>query len=443
MDEMPKQIIGEYQDEIIGSDGIVRYDTEYRRLGTFNVLLAVEPLGGFRHLRIFETKTKEDWAQFTQETAEKYPFAKKITLVCDNLNTHGQGSWYKKFHNEEAKRLMEHCLRPHRNRYFLQITDPNFFPKMERLIELYKNPPKNFFCFDECPGIQILQRIAPDLRPGDDESIRVWWKEFEYIRNGTTDLFAFLEVETGKMSVSCHADHTKNTFLSVVSDLIASLREDEPINLLMDNLASHCCYEFCELVARASGIECPDANQLDRQEKRREWLQRKDKRVVLHFTPFHGSWLNMAEICFRLIGDKCLKDSYSSPAQLHDAIYAFVKRWNERWAHPFTWKYDGAGLHSKAVQRFTAVLTRSPEAMTLQFMTKECRLMTNLIYDYTQFVSPAHWTRLAEAVVGCQKILRESISQSAQPIVKKNAAAALDKLLEILPTVICEIALAA
>lgn len=107
MDEMPKQIIGEYQDEIIGSDGIVRYDTEYRRLGTCNVLLAVEPLGGFRHLRIFETKTKEDWAQFTQETAEKYPFAKKITLVCDNLNTHGPGSWYKKFPPEEAKRLMD------------------------------------------------------------------------------------------------------------------------------------------------------------------------------------------------------------------------------------------------------------------------------------------------------------------------------------------------
>ncbi len=107
MDEMPKQIIGEYRDEIIGSDGIVRFDTEYRRLGTCNVLLAVEPLAGLRHLRVFETKTKEDWARFTQETEGLYPFAKKITLICDNLNTHGPGSWYKTFPPEEAKRLMD------------------------------------------------------------------------------------------------------------------------------------------------------------------------------------------------------------------------------------------------------------------------------------------------------------------------------------------------
>jgi len=370
-----------------------------------------------------------------------------IAFYCQTTPLDGYSRWSLRWAEEELARcpekigaklsrstmqriLKEHCLRPHRNRYFLQITDPNFFPKMERIIELYKNPPKNFFCFDECPGIQILQRIAPDLRPGDDESIRVWWKEFEYIRNGTTDLFAFLEVETGKMSVSCHADHTKETFLNVVSGLIASLPEDEPINLLMDNLASHCCYEFCEMVAKSSAIECPPADQLDRQDKRRQWLQRKDKRVVIHFTPFHGSWLNMAEICFRLIGDKCLKDSYSSPAQLHDAIHAFAKQWNERWAHPFTWKYDGAGLHGKAVRRFTAALARSPETMTLQFMTKECRLMTNLINDYTQRVLPAHWEDLAEVVAGCEKILRESISKSCQPIVKKNAAAALNELLK-------------
>ncbi len=66
--------------------------------------------------------------------------------------------------SEMQRILSNHDLQPHRVRYFLQITDPDFFPKMERLIDLYNNPPKNLFCFDECPSIQILQRTASEPR---------------------------------------------------------------------------------------------------------------------------------------------------------------------------------------------------------------------------------------------------------------------------------------
>jgi len=60
--------------------------------------------------------------------------------------------------------LQGHGLKPHQSRYFLHITDPDFFPKMEHLVALYASPPPRLFFFDECPGIQILKRITPDLR---------------------------------------------------------------------------------------------------------------------------------------------------------------------------------------------------------------------------------------------------------------------------------------
>jgi len=328
--------------------------------------------------------------------------------------------------------LARHRLQPHRNRYFLQITDPDFFPKAERLIALYKAPPKNLFCFDECPGIQILQRIAPDLRPGDDESIRQWWREFEYIRNGTTDLFAFLEVRTGRMSASCHADHRKATFLAAFREHANGLPADEPIHYIMDNLDSHCCYAFCLAVAALSGVNCPPEKELNSRQKRRAWLQREDKRVVIHFTPFHGSWLNQAEICFQLIGRACLGDSYSSPAQIHAAILAFVEKWNMDRAHPFDWTYDGVGLHKKAVERFTAALAHSADKMTLQYMTKSCRLMVNLIAHYWHEVPPQCWQGYAAALLASEQQLKELIRRSPRPIVKERAERALAMALEAL-----------
>jgi hypothetical protein len=71
-----------------------------------------------------------------------------------------------------------------------RISDPEFFPKMEHLISLYKNPPRNLFFFDESPGIQILMRLSPDLRT---EETKKRLEEFEYIRNGTMDVFACRE----------------------------------------------------------------------------------------------------------------------------------------------------------------------------------------------------------------------------------------------------------
>ncbi len=146
-------------------------------------------------------------------------------------------------------------LKPHLSHYFLHITDPDFFLKMEHLLELYNNPPRFLFFFDECPGIQILKRFTPDLQT---EEMKTRLEEFEYIRNGTIDVFAFLNNSNGKIYAECHGDHKIVTFIEVFRNHVSKYDVAEPLHYVMDNLSSHCCYQFCKTVAEHSRIECPD-----------------------------------------------------------------------------------------------------------------------------------------------------------------------------------------
>ena len=98
-------------------------------------------------------------------------------------------------HSTIGRILKMHALRPHLRKYFLTITDPEFFPKMEHIIELYLNSPEYLFCFDECTGIQAIQRLAPDF-PVSAGSI--FSREFQYKRNGTTDLTRFSHTPQAK-----------------------------------------------------------------------------------------------------------------------------------------------------------------------------------------------------------------------------------------------------
>jgi transposase len=229
-------------------------------------------------------------------------WAEKILEITPELIGAGAGSMLSR--STIGRILNNQNLKPHRRKYFLQITDPDFFPKMEHLIQVYKTQKNNLFCYDECTGIQVLLRIAPDVHPEmSEKKKKAWLEEFEYIRNGTIDLLAFMDVHNGKVNVECKPDHTKDTFLSVfeqhvthVAGVRVQQEQDERIDYIMDNLASHYSYEFCELVAKLSNVHCPDRSDLKTGELRRKWLQSEEKRIVIHFTPFHGSWLNMIEI---------------------------------------------------------------------------------------------------------------------------------------------------
>ena len=106
-DEMPRQLIGESRpSEPMIPGHPERVDYEYVRNGTCNVLMAVEPLRGWRMAEVTQTKTTKDWALFTEKLAQKFPTADKIVLVEDNLNTHKAASWYEVFPPEKAEWLM-------------------------------------------------------------------------------------------------------------------------------------------------------------------------------------------------------------------------------------------------------------------------------------------------------------------------------------------------
>lgn len=108
MDESPKQLISETRQTISCAPGYpARHDYEYRRCGTCNIFIACEPLAGKRLVKITNRRTKQDWAEFLQDIAAQYEGADTITLVMDNLNTHGPGSLYETYPPEIAKTLWD------------------------------------------------------------------------------------------------------------------------------------------------------------------------------------------------------------------------------------------------------------------------------------------------------------------------------------------------
>jgi len=107
MDECSKQLIGEVREPLPPKPGqIAKYDSEYERLGTANIFIAVEPLAGQRTTQVTERRTRVDWARFVQLLLlTVYPLVKKVVLVMDNLNTHGIASLYEAFDPETARAL--------------------------------------------------------------------------------------------------------------------------------------------------------------------------------------------------------------------------------------------------------------------------------------------------------------------------------------------------
>lgn len=300
---------------------------------------------------------------------------------------------------------------------------------MEHLLWVYNNIKKNLFSYDECTGIQVLLRMAPDVQPKmSQRQKKAWLEEFEYIRNGTIDILAFINVQTGKVDMHCKPDHTKKTFLDVFEKHVESVSKDERIDYIMDNLASHYSYELCQLVAKLCKVECPDKKQLSNGEKRRKWLQSEGKRIVIHFTPFHGSWLNQIEIFFGILSAKALKESYRSPHLLIKAIYSFEDKWNTLFHHSFKREFDGKDLHEKVVGRFINFLHHSSEELHIKFLYKTMLLMVNMIEQYWDKVSIAQWRKLLQLLNEKEKVLRDCIDRDDKPKRKAKAHQAMAKL---------------
>ena len=321
--------------------------------------------------------------------------------------------------------MKENSLKPHQSRYFLHITDPDFFPKMDHLIRLYNTPPRNLYFFDECPGIQILKRLLPDIQT-DKTQKRL--EEFEYIRNGTTDVFAFLDNKTGKVFAECQADHKTDTFIDIFKRHVISLPTNEKIHYVMDNLSTHRGYQFCKTVATLSNVQCPPQEELDNLEKRVVWLKSENKRIVIHFTPYHGSWLNMVEFWFGILNKKVLNESYGSIEELKESFESFLNEWNTLHAHPFRWSYDGKGLPTKAVDRFTRILRQAVHQIEISGLIKQLKLMLNLLKDSAYEISSKYWRNFYDVFCCNEAALKERIRNEEGTTKKKKADVVFNSL---------------
>jgi len=261
-------------------------------------------------------------------------------------------------------------------------------------------------------------------------------EEFEYIRNGTMNVLAFLHHETGEVFAECKADHKTDTFIKVFTHHVAACPDQEPIHYVMDNLSTHRGYPFCKTVAELSKVPCPSEKELHNLEKRVQWLKSEDKRIVIHFTPYHGSWLNLVEFWFGIMNKKVLHESYDCGEDLMQSFDSFLKNWNTLFAHPFHWSYTGNGLHKKVVDRFSTLVKQSASELEISSLTKQLKLMFNLLGNYVSEIPLAYWEILCDAIQENKALLRLSIQQEESIIKKERADTALNLLLPALQNLI-------
>jgi transposase len=212
-------------------------------------------------------------------------------------------------------------VQPWRAETFKFSTDPELEGKIRDVVGLYLHPPEKavVLCVDEKPQVQALERTAPVLpvRPGSAER-----HTSDYIRHGTTTLFAALEVATGKVTDACSDRHRHQEFGAFLRQVAAAYPRRE-LHVVVDNYATH----------KHPAI--------------RAWLARHP-RVHLHFTPTAGSWLNLVEAFFSIITRQALRrGSFPTVADLIAAIERFIDAWNDR-CRPFTWTKDPDTVIAKA-----------------------------------------------------------------------------------------------
>jgi transposase len=204
-------------------------------------------------------------------------------------------------------------LKPHISKTFKLSTDPYFVEKVRDVVGLYMSPPENaiVLSIDEKSQIQALDRTQPllPMSPGQAER-----RTPDYVRNGTTSLFAALDVATGHVIGKCYRRHRGREFLKFLNEIDAQILREPgvEIHLVLDNYATH----------KTPAVK--------------RWFDRHPE-YHLHFTPTSGSWLNQVERFFAKITEKQIRRGvFRSVAALEKAIMEFLAAHNEN-PRPFVW----------------------------------------------------------------------------------------------------------
>ena len=214
-------------------------------------------------------------------------------------------------HNTVSRIWRAFALQPHRTEAFKLSADPLFIEKVRDIVGLYLNPPDRalVLCVDEKSQIQALDRTRPllPLRPGQAER-----RTHDYVRHGTTSLFAALDARTGQVIGQCHRRHRALEFRKFLDAIESAVPAELDVHLIADNYATH----------KTALI--------------RNWFAKRP-RFHIHFTPTSASWLNLVERWFGLLTEKQLRRGvHQSSAELEAAIYRYLDVTNED-PKPLVW----------------------------------------------------------------------------------------------------------
>lgn len=223
-------------------------------------------------------------------------------------------------------------LQPHRQETFKLSTDPLFVEKVRDIVGLYLNPPERalVLCVDEKTQVQALDRTQPllPMRPGQVER-----RTHDYVRHGTTSLFAALDVATGEVIGDCHRQHRSVEFRKFLDTIDAAVPANLDIHLIMDNYGTH----KTALIKR--------------------WLAKRP-RYHVHFTPTSASWLNLVERFFAELTNKQLRRGvFRSTDELERTIRRYLELRNAD-PKPFTWTKSADDILA-SVSRFCQLTSDS------------------------------------------------------------------------------------
>jgi transposase len=222
-------------------------------------------------------------------------------------------------------------LKPWRQDSFKVSPDPDLVEKIRDLVGLYMNPPVNaaVFAVDEKPQIQALDRTAPTLPMLPTTPQRA---THDYERNGTCDLFAALEVATGKVITDIRSSHTSADLVAFLNKINREVPAELDVHVILDNLSAH---------------KAPTVH---------KWLLRH-RRFHLHFTPTYGSWMNMVERWFSALTTKKLQRSaHRNVKELAADILSWAATWNEN-PRPFLWHKTAEQILERLADYCTAINT--------------------------------------------------------------------------------------
>jgi transposase len=202
-------------------------------------------------------------------------------------------------------------LQPHRTETFKLSRDPLFIEKVRDIVGLYLNPPERalVLCVDEKSQVQALDRTQPllPMRPGQPER-----RTHDYVRHGTTSLFAALDVASGKVIGQCHRRHRAAEFRKFLDTIEANVPPALDVHLIADNYGTH----------KTALI--------------RRWVAKRP-RFHIHFTPTSASWINLVERFFAALTAKQIRrGSFRSTRELETAIKNYLAVHNED-PRPFLW----------------------------------------------------------------------------------------------------------